>query len=129
MRFAIHTLIDITETQARRGEGTAYKQQQNYMTVLQTIGLRCNPSNVSVSKKETSIGNLGFGKKYKGRHSMWTFDFDIEYESGHSVDLLIIDFDMVPFISGLDETIDFEKSIFYTQNPELTNIIFKELDK
>ena len=129
MRFKIHTLVDITETGARRGEGDAYKQQQNYMTVLQTVGLRSNPSNVKVSTANTAIGNLGFGKKYKGQQSMWTFDFDIEYEAGHSIELLTKDFDMVPFISGLEETAKFERSIFYTQDLDLTNIIFEEIDK
>ena len=44
MRFIIHTLVDITETGSRRGEDPKqYRQQQNFLTVMQTIGLRVNP--------------------------------------------------------------------------------------
>ena len=47
MRFIIHTLVDITETGSRRGEDPKqYRQQQNFLTVMQTIGLRVNPTYV-----------------------------------------------------------------------------------
>jgi hypothetical protein len=129
MQFKLYTLVDITETHARRGEGNAYKQQQNYMTVLQTVGLRSNPSNVSVTKEKMPVSKLGFGNKFKGQQNVWVFKFDIEYEAGHSIELLTTDFDMVPFISNLEETVDFEKTIFYTKDSTLTNIVFEELDK
>ena len=42
-RFELTTLVDITKTNARRGEDKlAYGQQQNYMSVVQTLGLRTN---------------------------------------------------------------------------------------
>ena len=129
MNFEIHTLVDITETHARRGEGEPYQQQQNYMTVLQTIGLRTNPSNVSVTSSKQQLSKLAFGRKYKGAHTVWTFKFSIEAEASHSEELLLNDFDMVPFIPQLTETVAFDKSVFYVQDQDLCNIIFKQSDK
>ena len=38
MRFTIHTLVDITETHARRGEDPKqHRQQQNFLTVYKQL--------------------------------------------------------------------------------------------
>ena len=44
MKFRIETLVDITETKARRqgNDKFAYKQEANFQTVLQTVGMRVN---------------------------------------------------------------------------------------
>ena len=44
MIFRLQTLIDITETGTRRQsqDKFAYKQEANFQTVLQTIGMRVN---------------------------------------------------------------------------------------
>ena len=67
-RFDLYTLVDITKTNARRGEDKlAYGQQQNYMSMMQTLGLRTNVevSNPTFKKqkatytlKYTSSGEL-----------------------------------------------------------------------
>ena len=126
MHFIIKTLVDITETNARRGDGDAYKQQQNFMSVLQTIGIRANPSNIRVTCEEESTAD--FGSKFKGKQSVWTMRFEIEY-GGTSVDMLIEDFDLVPFIDNLQETTQFDKAIFFTKDTKNKNIIFYEDDK
>ena len=126
MHFIIKTLVDITETNARRGDGDAYKQQQNFMSALQTIGIRANPSNIKVTCQEDSTAE--FGSKYKGKHTVWTMLFEIEY-GGTSVDMLVEDFDLVPFIDNLQETAKFEKAIFFTKDSKNKNIIFYEDDK
>ena len=85
MKFKIDTLIDITETNARRQDNDkfAYKQQANFQTLLQTIGLRCNINyDKSPTFNELNITKLLFGDKYIGKQKMWTFCFDIEYEGG-----------------------------------------------
>lgn len=125
MHFIIKTLADITETNARRGEGDAYKQQQNFMSVLQTIGIRANPSNITISQEESTAE---FGSKYKGKQTIWTMRFEIEY-GATSVDMLEEDFDLVPFIDNLQETAKFDKAIFFTNDSKNKNIIFYEDDK
>ena len=129
MNFKIYTLADITPTGARRGEGPANHQEQNYMTVIQTIGIRTNPMDVRVTQDELSVGSMPFGKKYKGKQDVWCLEFSVESQGGHDVEMLAQDFDMVPFNTNLNETVAFDKGIFVTQNAELTNIFFELGDK
>ena len=71
MIYRISTLVDITKTNARRGEDKlAYGQQQNYMSMIQTLGLR---TNVEVSdpvfKKQKATG---FGSDYSNKNlNVW----------------------------------------------------------
>ena len=131
-RFMIQTLVDITETKQYRhqpGEELAKHQQQNFVTLLQTIGLRANPifsKGPTITKQDLS--NSKFGKHYAGVHSVWTFVFDIEYEgaftdgnSDHA--LLIKDLRFVPIITGLNETIDVDLAVFDTTGPDTCNIV------
>ena len=126
MRFRIYTLADISPTGARRGEGFAYHQEQNYMTMIQTIGIRTNPLNVIVSKNEDT---MKFGSKYKGKQNIWCLEFEVDSQGGHSIEMLQEDFDLVPFNNNLEETVNFSKSIFLTKDRSLTNILFESDDK
>jgi len=128
MQFRVQTLIDITQTNARRGEDPyQIKQQQNFLTLVQTIGLRVNPYfDIKPEITNTVIDNYGFGKDYKGKHKMWTFYFETEYEQGLTEEMLCDDFDIVPVITGLDETIS-NGSAFISKNEQSKNIIFSEM--
>ena len=131
MRFILHTLVDITETHARRGEDPKqYRQQQNFLTVMQTIGMRVNPTYVSspVVFKEVP-SKLGLGTSYKTKQNVWTYKFDIEYEGALDIKTLVNDFDLIPIITDLDETAKFENAHFLTKNTALTNISFEIVDK
>jgi len=128
MKFNLITLVDITETKARRGENPdQWKQQQNFNTMLGCISLRANPSYTTKPKNEQrNIDNLGFGKAHKGKHNVWEFNFEIEY--GYlDEEMLINDLDLIPIISNLEETAKLNPSCFMTNNGE-RNIIFKLLD-
>ena len=131
MRFIIHTLVDITETGARRGEEPKqYRQQQNFLTVMQTIGLRVNPTYVAAPEVVKEVpSKLGMGTSYKSKQSVWKYVFDIEYEGALDIDTLINDFDLIPIITQLDETAKFENAHFLTKNTALTNISFQIDDK
>jgi len=131
MRFKLHTLVDITETHARRGEDPKqYRQQQNFLTVMQTIGMRVNPTYVSspVVVKEVP-SKLGLGTSYKTKQNVWTYKFDIDYEGALDIETLVNDFDLIPIITDLDETAKFENAHFLTKNAALTNISFEIVDK
>jgi len=131
MRFILHTLVDITETHARRGEDPKqYRQQQNFLTVMQTIGMRVNPTYVSspVVVKEVP-SKLGLGTSYKTKQNVWTYKFDIDYEGALDIETLVNDFDLIPIITDLDETAKFENAHFLTKNAALTNISFEIVDK
>jgi len=129
MRFHIHTLFDITETRARKGDdGFKVKQQQNYLSILNTIGLRVNPTYISeptVTEQEIK----GFGTDYKGKQKVWTYTFDVDYEGALDISIMTNDFDLCPIITGLEETVDINPSVIRTQDKAKTNIIFELEDK
>lgn len=126
--FDIYTLADIANTGAKRNQDPhAYKQYQNYLTVLQTIGLRVNPT---VEKDPVIVNDYPkFGTAYKGSHTVWKLPIEIEYEDALTMEMLINDFDFVPFITGLTESAEFDKCVFRTQDTRLKNIVFIQNDK
>ena len=131
MRFKLYTLVDITETGARRGEDPKqYRQQQNFLTVMQTIGLRVNPTYIAPPEIVKEVpSKLGLGTSYKSKQSVWKYVFEIEYEGALDIDTLVNDFDLIPIITQLDETAKFENAHFITKNTALTNISFQIDDK
>ena len=131
MRFILRTLVDITETGARRGEDPVkYRQQQNFLTIMQTIGMRVNPTYVAAPKVVLEIPNkLGLGSSYKNKQKVWTYTFDIEYEGALDIETLVNDFDLIPVITGLEETVKFNNAQFITKNDSICNISFVIDDK
>jgi hypothetical protein len=131
MRFVIHTLVDITETGSRRGEDPKqYRQQQNFLTVMQTIGLRVNPEYVSPPTIISEVpSKLELGTSYKTKQSVWKYVFDMEFDGALDIETLVNDFNLIPIITDLDETAKFENAHFLTKNTALTNISFQIDDK
>ena len=130
-KFRLTTLVDITETGARRGEDPlAYRQQQNFLTVLQTIGLRTNieytsgPKVITADPKEKSLGS-----DYKGEQTIWQFEFTSPAPDSLTLDMLNNDFNLIPIITDLAETVKFKNSVFITQKPKISNTNFVLLDK
>lgn len=124
-RYKLHTLIDITETGARRGDDpTEYRQQQNWMTLVQTLGLRSNPIVTHKEFDTTDVKGLGFGTSYKGKHAVWTVYFDFEQASDEDLDLVNEDFDLVPIAGKLSESAKLDAEIFQTKDEKLRNIVF-----
>jgi len=125
------TLIDITETKLtknRSDDKVACSQQANWMTFVQTMMLRTNimcDSPRAVKYSATEFKKLGFGDQYKGSHTVWEVDCSTdEYQYFPPSDVLDSDFDMVPVIGELNETIKINNNVFRT-TPEARNIIFK----
>jgi len=131
MRFTLYTLVDITETNARRGDDPQQaRQQQNYLTVMQTIGLRVNPTYVkSPEMLNGSPKQYGLGESYKNKHNIWKYTFDVDYEGALTVETLVNDFDLIPIISGLHESAKFNNNVFLSKNPTDCNIVFELNDK
>ena len=126
MIYRISTLVDITNTNARRGEDPiAYRQNQNYLSVLQTIGMRTNIEFISLEQENKSLTDMNFGSNFKGKQNVWTFTFEVEREGYLTVDNLVEDFDLVPFIPELEETAKFAKPVFHSKDLKHNNIIFE----
>ncbi len=119
--ITIRTLVDVTNSGVNRpklGAEKEFNQHRNWTTLLQCIGLRSiinydsNPA-----QDQVDIKNLGFGKKYKGKHKIWTFTFATDrsapyLEEGNPIGLLIRDLDQVPILKNCDETINMSKAVF-----------------
>ena len=131
MRFKLYTLVDITETAARRGDDPKeFRQHQNFLTVMQTIGLRVNPTDVKTPRIIKDIpSKYNLGSKYKTKQNIWEYVFDIDYDGALDVDTLVNDFDLIPIITDLDETAKFENAHFITKKSDVCNIFFEVTDK
>jgi hypothetical protein len=131
MRYTIYTTVDITNTgQYRHEPGKEADQwkEQNFQTILQTLGIR---TNVSFENKPSVINTRGdiFGFNTANIIKVWVFEFTTErdYPFGTNknlVEFLETDFEAVPYISGLDESMQQNYDIFVTEGPS-RNIIFK----
>ena len=129
MKFEVLTLIDITETKARFNKtDPLWLQQQNYITFVQTLGLRVNSYIDKTKVLVDDVTGLGFGTSYKGQQKVWKVGFTVEYEGGLSVEDLVNDFHLVPVINNLEETIKLKDCMFDSKNPKTCNIIFKCVD-
>jgi len=126
MKFTIKTLVDITEAEGikRTDSPSQYRQHQNWMTVLQTASLRVNIYNNEIPTVSKEKVDKMFGSKFKGMQSVWTTTFEVEAENGLSIDMLKVDFDLVPIITNLDETITLDSNCFRTNDEIETNIVF-----
>lgn len=129
-RIQIFTVIDMTETNVgRSGEAKQRNQQANYNTVVQTAGLRVNPMPIALESKVGVVDGIGFGSSIKDKQRYWVFTFQHEFENALNLDQLKDDFDLVPVITGLDETAMINNSAFRTKDSVETNIVFKFVDK
>ena len=133
INYTAYTLVDIsntTETKITRNK-IAFLQQQNLNTLIQTVGLRSQPLEPSVTIKMTQdIVDYEFGNEYQGLHTVWQFDFSIEHseifkfkeqDSYH----LYNDTDGIAIYKGLEETCKLKTSCFETKNKNNINLYFK----
>ena len=124
MEYKLYTLVDITHTgQTRHELGKEFlrSKEQNFNTVLQTLGIRAN---IAYSTRPTLTelkGKLaGFDTDEIIR--VWRFDFTTERDflfekDSNPVGHLINDFHLVPYIAGLDEAMTQQYAVFNTTDP------------
>tara|TARA_B110000211_G_scaffold224075_1_gene274765 strand:+ start:241 stop:633 length:393 start_codon:yes stop_codon:yes gene_type:complete len=129
MRVIITTVIDITESKARKQDARLLREQQaNHLTVLQTIGLRVQPTPIECKTFVGDVSELGFGSSIQDKQRYWTFEFTYDQQGAITKDTLIEDFDLVPIITGLQDTVNITNSAFRTKHKTDCNIIFKLAD-
>ena len=123
-QFTIYTLVDITRTRQYRTESdklTEKYQQQNFDMLIQTIGLRANPTFINdpdVIEDDSKYYELG--GLFEGQNKIWVFTFFIEREGSFQEEdnpagLLITDLNYVPIITNLTETANINP-FFETKN-------------
>lgn len=132
MEYKLYTTVDITNTGQYRnevGKEADKWKEQNFQTVLQTLGIRANISFVNKPVIIEAAGNVvGFETTEVIR--IWRFDFYTERDflfedNGDPVGFLKSDFNAVPYIAGLDESMEQNYAVFVTDGPS-RNIIFQQ---
>ena len=130
MRYKLYTLVDITHTDQYRatpGKETLRWKEQNFNTVLQTIGLRATITYYSKPDATEVCGRVvGFDTDDIIR--VWRFDFETDRDDLFKLDddhigLLKEDFNLVPYIQGLDELMEQKYAVFVSTGPG-NNIVF-----
>jgi hypothetical protein len=140
--LGIYSLIDITQTGINRNyrpngskltqEEWDYKrnQQRNWDTVIQLLGLRFQPFDITVPicMNNQRPAAYGFGWIYGPLDDVNIWKFSCRYE--HPIDIWTLrgDFDNVPIITGLDETISFPHSCFTSIGDKYLNIVITLLE-
>lgn len=127
MSYTIHTLIDITPTgkhRNRNDEGKAVDQQTNWLTFQNCAMLRTNMEFGKVTMKEQIVDKYLFGKDFEGKQKVWSVTVTPDRSDVVTLDMLQEDFDLVPMITGLDESIKKHNELFLTKDEHKTNILF-----
>ena len=134
MNVEVKTLVDITETKKNKHncpDKLLVLQQANFNTFFQTLSLRFNPyydASPVLARKELTEED-GFGSEYKGMNNVWTFMFRLETAvAGLDIEAIKDDFDLVPIIKNLNESIVINTSAFRTKDKQSTNIVFNRVD-
>ena len=132
MEYKLYTTVDITHTGQYRnepGKEADKWKEQNFQTVLQTLGIRANISYVNKPVIMEVAGNV-LGFETKNVIKVWRFDFYTERdflfeENGDPVGCLKGDFNAVPYIAGLGESMEQNYAIFVSDGLA-RNIIFQQ---
>ena len=100
------------------------------MTFENSLQLRSNVNIVSgPTAEKQDITNLMFGENYVGEHMVWTTVIELDFPDAVKQEFFEEDFDLIPMVIGLDETIKIKTGAYRTMDPEHTNILFiKQID-
>ena len=129
MNYKLYTLVDITRTGQHRhevGKEQLWNKEQNFNTMLHTLGLRSNIYYELSPQLIEVVGRIvGFDTDEVIR--VWRFDWTTEHDlysvGNNPVGFLEQDFHLVPYINGLDEMMTQHYSVFSTHDPG-KNIVF-----
>ena len=132
MEYKLYTLVDITHTGQYRNEPGKEQQrwqEQNFNTLMQTMGIRGNIFYRHNPEVITTTGRtVGFDTDELV--TVWRFDFYTEQdhmfeENDNPTAILKELFNGVPYIAGLNESVQQNYDIFVTDGPS-RNIVFYE---
>ena len=127
----IYTLIDVTQTHVKKNYRSVTSkmsqsewdfhrnQQRNFQTCVQLLGLRFQPTLViaPVCFEHWKLEIPGFGRKFYFDESIRIWKFCVQYEQEVDLNQLLVDFNNIPIITGLQETVHFPQSCILTSGP------------
>ena len=127
----IRTLVDITQTgqtKFKSQDRLLINQQANWNTFLQVLSMRINPIFDNPPQATTMTVDDEFGSDHTKEHKVWCFKFTSERDGAVSKATMQEDFDLIPVINGLTETILNNSDVFRTRDSQARNIVFKLAD-
>jgi hypothetical protein len=132
MEYKLYTTIDITHTgQFRNEPGRELErwQEQNFNTILQTIGIRANIT-FRHGPELFEMGGQTCGFEFGHTARVWRFDFYTEQDFMFELDndhvgILKEMFAGVPYIADLTEQVEQNYAVFVTDGPN-RNIVFHQ---
>lgn len=132
MEYKLYTTIDITHTgQFRNEPGRELErwQEQNFNTILQTIGIRANIT-FRHGPEVFVMGGKACGFEFEHTARVWRFDFYTEQDfmfelDNDQVGILKEMFAGVPYIADLTEQVQQNYAVFVTDGPS-RNIVFHQ---
>ena len=124
MDYKLYTLVDVTHTKQYRsepGKEILRLKEQNFNTLIHTLGIRSNIWYAN-GPDVLHMGGRQAGFDTDEIVRVWRFDWSTErdylYEdNGNPVAFLIKDFHLVPYIAGLDESMEQSYAVFVTDGP------------
>jgi len=131
--YKLYTFVDITHTsqyRAEPGKEAARWKEQNFNTIVQTLGIRSNIIYYQSPQATEVRGSLvGFDTDEIVR--LWRFDFATERElvyeeDGDPIAFLRDDFELVPYIQGLDERLHQTHAVFLTEGKNKNIVFYKK---
>lgn len=132
--YVILCLFDITDTgvlqyRADQQNLFARNQHRNWQVLQQLMSLRTQPTDIlPIQNKIVDLGNYEFGNTYTGQQRVWATGFAVEpselyLHNSDPVYWLKYDFDSVPIIANLTETVKFDVPCIRSQGLS-QNILF-----
>ena len=124
MELEICTLVDITKTNITRNfksQGSPLSQEQwdflrnqqrNWDVVVQLLGLRAQPTNITGPIKIENFAYT-FGSSYNNQ-ILTVWKFMVSFDHDIPINLLREDFNNIPIITALSESVIFPSPIFST---------------
>jgi len=136
----IYSPIDITHTNIYRNgqpQGSALSleeynkqrnQERNWQTVIQLLGLRFQPLDVTAPVRidHQRPALYGFGWVYGPLDDISVWKFRCRYEQDVDLWLIRCDFNHIPVVTGLDESIQFPHSCFSSVKDNV-NIVLTDM--
>lgn len=122
-KFKIYTIVDITNTKERNPVNSQdYKRNQNFQTMMNTIGLRSNPIIINYPTLIDKPNAVKFGSSYDVE-KCFLIELEGEYANNFSIENFTHDFNLVPIFGDLSDQI-IEPSVFDTTSKLKKNIVF-----
>jgi hypothetical protein len=140
MHIEFFTLVDITKTNIRRNTKSydssltqekwdfLRNQQRNWDVTIQLLGLRCQPENIIGPTKliNQKPSNYTFGSYFSTYKAFSVWKVACDFNNLISLNTLEFDFNNIPIIINLTESVKFNKSFFITSG-NYTNFIISIL--